>query len=98
MTSRERSDLLETLAAHRGFLLHTVDGISDDQARQCTTVSALTLGGLVKHVSLVEGRWAEFVVRGADAMAMTEASMTEHMNSFVLLPDETLAGVVADYQ
>src|SRR5215208_6995543 len=31
-------------------------------------------------------------------MAMNEHSMAAHSNSFVLLPDETLAGVVADYQ
>jgi len=98
MTSSERSDILETLAAHRGFLLHAASGITDDQARQQTTISALTLGGLVKHVSLVEQRWADFIERGADAMTMTEHSMIEHGNSFVLLPDETLAEIVAAYE
>jgi hypothetical protein len=56
--AQERADLLETLQAHRGFLRFTVRGITDDQARQTTTASALTLGGLVKHVSATEASWA----------------------------------------
>jgi hypothetical protein len=47
----ERDDLIEALTAHRGFLRHTVQGITDEQARQRLTVSELTLGGLIKHVA-----------------------------------------------
>ena len=46
----ERDDIVASLQRHRGFLLHTVSGITDEQARQRTTVSELTLGGLIKHV------------------------------------------------
>ena len=35
----ERSDILEALAAHRGFLRQTVAGLTDEQARQTPTVS-----------------------------------------------------------
>ena len=66
-TNTERADLLETLAAHRGFLLFTVQGITDEQARQRTTVSELTLGGLVKHVARTERGWADFIEQGAAA-------------------------------
>src|SRR5678816_4878444 len=48
---RERADLLETLAKHRGFLRQTVQGLTDEQAAQRTTISELCLGGLVKHVA-----------------------------------------------
>ena len=38
--------------------------ITDEQARQRTTVSELTLGGLIKHVAATERTWAEFIVAG----------------------------------
>ena len=50
----ERADLLEALAAHRHFLRFTVQGLTEEQARQRTTASELTLGGLVKHVASQE--------------------------------------------
>src|SRR5215207_3228223 len=60
----ERADLIETLRRHRGFLRHTVRDITDEQARRRTTVSELTLGGLIKHVGDTERSWADFVVDG----------------------------------
>ena len=73
----ERSDLLAVLAQHRQFLRYTTRDLTDDQARARTTVSELTLGGLIKHVSDVERGWARFIVEGpsalGDASAMTEA-------------------------
>jgi len=94
----ERDDLLESLAAHRGFLRHTVQGITDEQARQRLTVSELTLGGLIKHVAKTEEGWAKFIVDGPQTMAMTENSYAEHADGFVLREDETLADVLADYE
>ena len=94
----ERDDLLESLTAHRGFLLFAVRGITDEQARQRLTVSELTLGGLVKHVAKTEKGWADFIVDGPQTMAMTEDSYAEHADGFVLREDETLEGVLADYE
>jgi uncharacterized damage-inducible protein DinB len=97
MTNTERADLLESLTAHRGFLLHTVQGLTDEQARQRTTVSELTLGGLVKHVAHTERGWVDFIERGTAAMEPTEDSWTAQAESFTLREDETLAGVIAGY-
>ena len=94
----ERDDILETLAVHRRFLLHTVQGITDAQARQRTTVSELTLGGIVKHVAVTEQQWARFIVEGTVALATTDTSFAEHAASFVLGEGETLADVVAGYE
>lgn len=94
----ERDDILETLAVHRRFLLHTVQGITDEQARQRTTVSELTLGGIVKHVAVTEQQWAQFIVEGTVALATTDTSFAEHAASFVLGEGETLADVVAGYE
>ena len=53
MTS-ERDDLLDLLHHHRDLFRFTVRGLSDEAARSRPTVSELTLGGLVKHVTSVE--------------------------------------------
>ena len=63
--SGERADLLDALRKHRGFLRFAVKELTDEQARTRTTVSELTLGGLVKHVAEVEAQWATFMVEGA---------------------------------
>jgi len=97
MPDTERADLLEALAAHRGFLLHTVEGLTDEQARQRTTVSELTLGGLVKHVAMTEQAWVNFILEGPATMAMTPESFAAHADGFVLRDDETLAGAIARY-
>ena len=97
MSDTERADLLEALAAHRGFILHTIQGLTDDQARQRTTVSELTLGGLVKHVAMTEQAWVTFILEGPATMAMTPESFAAHADGFVLRDDETLAGAIAQY-
>jgi uncharacterized damage-inducible protein DinB len=98
----ERSDLLAMLAQHRQFLRHTARGLTDDQARTRTTVSELTLGGLIKHVTDVERGWAQFIVEGpsalGDASAMTEADWAKRADEFRLLDGETLAGVLDAYE
>jgi uncharacterized damage-inducible protein DinB len=102
----ERADILETLTVHRQFLRHTVQGLTDDQARQRTTVSELTLGGLIKHVAEVESSWADFIVNGPASMAGGDTDWSEptpeqienYRAGFQLLPDETLDGVLARYE
>jgi hypothetical protein len=97
-SSRERADLLETLAKHREFLRYTVRDLNDAQAAEATTVSALCLGGLIKHVTRMEARWADFIVRGNDAFpAVDEASMAAHAESFRMLEGETLTGILDGY-
>ena len=97
----ERSDLLAMLAQHRQFLRYTTRDLTDDQARARTTVSELTLGGLIKHVSDVERGWARFIVEGpsalGDASAMTEADWAKRADEFRLLDGETLSGVLDAY-
>jgi uncharacterized damage-inducible protein DinB len=94
----ERDDILETLAAHRRFLLFTVQGISDEQARLQPTASQLSLGGIIKHVTMTEEQWVEFIRVGGDAVGMTEERMAAHANGFVLRDDETLQGVIGRYE
>ena len=58
--TRERADLIESLRRHRGFLRFTVRDLTEEQARVRPTVSALYLGGLIKHVAATEASWARF--------------------------------------
>ena len=97
----ERTDLLEALGAQRHFLRFTVRDLTDEQARERTTASELTLGGLIKHVAGVESGWVDFILEGPSGMsdfsAMTEADVARWTDRFKLLPGETLAGVLEDY-
>jgi hypothetical protein len=98
----ERADLLATLGKARHFLRYTTRDLDDEQARQRTTASELTLGGLVKHVTAVERNWASFIVHGPsvapDFSNPTEADYRTWAEGFRLLPSETLAGVLAEYE
>ena len=96
----ERADLLEALAAHRHFLRFTVQGLTEEQARQRPTASELTLGGLVKHVASQEAGWVDFVLNGPGAMASATdpEQMARWAEEFRLGPDETLDGVLASYE
>ena len=98
----ERSDLLAMLGQHRHFLRYTTQGLTDEQAAARTTVSELCLGGLIKHVTHVEGSWAEFIVKGPSALGgvsdMTEEDYARRADEFRMLEGETLAGVLAEYE
>jgi Protein of unknown function (DUF664) len=97
----ERADLLAMLAKHRHFLRFTTRDLTDEQARQRTTVSELCLGGLVKHVTAVEQGWVNFIRRGPSVLGgvsnMTDADYARRADEFRLLPGETLADVLDRY-
>ncbi|MFE6053048.1 DinB family protein [Kitasatospora sp. NPDC056446] len=97
----ERADFLETLAKHRYFLRFTTRDLTDEQAGLRTTVSALCLGGLIKHVTSMERHWVDFILEGPSAMpdftTWTEADIAARADEYRMLPGETLAGVLAAY-
>jgi hypothetical protein len=64
----ERGDLLAALATARSALTNTIRGLGDEQLGERPTVSALCLGGLIKHVASIEEEWLRFVVEGPSAM------------------------------
>jgi hypothetical protein len=92
--SQERSDLIETLTKHRALLERTVSGLTDEQAAARTTVSELCLGGIIKHVAIVEAHWADFIVNGSTAGPPDRAAMETHAATFRMEPGETLAGLL----
>ena len=102
-SSSEREDLIGVLDQHRGLFLVPARGLTDEQARLTPTVSALSVGGLVKHVNATVTEWLDFVERGPEPGAPTDegepdaAAYEQFVNGFRLLPDETLAGVLAEW-
>jgi hypothetical protein len=96
--ANERDELVATLDKHRGFLRHTVEGLTDEQAAQPTTVSELCLGGLIKHVAAVEEQWAAFINTGPSAFAPMDAGAYEaHAATFRMQPGETVSSIVEHY-
>ena len=53
----ERTTLIQFLDYHRATFLGKVEGLTQDQMRVRLPSSGLTLGGLVKHLALVEDSW-----------------------------------------
>lgn len=45
-----------------------------------------------------ERRWIDFVLHGTGAMAFDEESMADHAATFEMLPGETLAGLLDQYE
>lgn len=92
-TPDERSQLLAYLEQQRDGLRNAAFGLTDDQARLAPSVSTLTVGGLVKHVTRTEEYWVDLILQrerpGAD-----EAG---YDHGFTMEPDETLAGLLAAY-
>jgi uncharacterized damage-inducible protein DinB len=97
--TQERTDLLEALAKHRHFLRFTVRGLTDAQAAEHPTASALCLGGLIKHVTATERNWVNFILNGPRPAEKVDDAMIESWASlFKMLPGETLADLLADYE
>src|SRR5215469_4587343 len=95
--TRERADLLEALGKHRYFLRFTAQGLTDEQAAATPTASALSVGGLIKHVTATEKQWMRFAVGGAPAMSDADGG-TDWAAGFRMVAGETLEGLLKEYE
>jgi uncharacterized damage-inducible protein DinB len=98
LVDQERADLLQALAGHRHFLRYTTRDLSDEQAVKRTTVSALCLAGLIKHVTATERQWARFIVEGPAATSFSPETISGWANGFTMVEGETLAGLLGEYE
>jgi hypothetical protein len=99
----ERADLAESLSKARYFLRFTTRDLTDEQAAQRTTVSALTVGGLIKHVTGVERQWCRFILDGpapdqGGNYWQDESVVQAYLDGFRMLPGDTLAGLLEEYE
>jgi uncharacterized damage-inducible protein DinB len=94
----ERADLLAALAKQRHFLRLTARDLTDEQAARRTTASELSIGGLIKHVSITERRWIRFIQDGPAAMSWDGTDVAHWMTGFRMVEGETLAGLLQAYE
>ncbi|KAF4407257.1 MULTISPECIES: DinB family protein [Streptomyces] len=89
----ERGEFLRSLAEQRANLLITVRGLDDARARARSTVSELTLGGLIRHLTYEERNWMQILAAG-DGRAPETMFDTDQ---YRMPEDATLAGLLEDY-
>jgi uncharacterized damage-inducible protein DinB len=98
----ERSALREYLAYHQSAYFAVAHGLTDEQARSAPTVSALSIGGLVKHVTGMQRTWMSRVAAAPDAPPRDTRPFDEIAKDFadqhVMRDDETLAGLLAAFE
>jgi uncharacterized damage-inducible protein DinB len=97
----ERQGLKEYLAAQQ-YAFHTVSfGLTDEQARATPTVSALSIGALIKHVTNCQRGWMNRVAAAPDPEPRDQRSAAEreaeYKNEFVMRDDETLAEILVRF-
>ena len=85
----EKRELLTILTDQRNLFRVTVRNLTEEQARARTTVSELTLGGLVKHLATGD-RGTSKVITERDENAALDMAKLAH--NYELLPEETLDG------
>lgn len=87
----ERAALLGFLAQQRRVLRHSAFGLTGEQLRAAASVSALTIGGLLKHVAFTERGWIDRVAGRPDP-----TTNPDYHRQFELSSADTLAGLLAE--
>jgi uncharacterized damage-inducible protein DinB len=96
--SDERSALREFLAFHQSAYFAVAYGLTDEQARSSPSASALSVGGLVKHVTRMQHSWMARVAAAPEAPPKdprpSDVIAKEFSEQHVMRPDETLDGLL----
>lgn len=94
----ERSALREYLAYHQSAYFAVSHGLTDEQARSGPSASALSVGGLIKHVTAMQRTWMARVAAAPDAPPTDprpfEEIAKEYGDQHVMREDETLDGLL----
>ncbi|MEU2041133.1 DUF664 domain-containing protein [Nocardia niwae] len=93
-TEQEREDLVAMLADQRAIFRITLRGIDDEQARRRTTVSELTLGGLLHHLVSCERHWTSVIVQRDEH---AELDVSKFAGEYVMAAEETVAGLLSTW-
>lgn len=96
--SDERSALATFLLQHQDAFRSVIYGLTDEQAGTRATVSELTVGTLVKHVTRVQANWLG-VAEAAPGRPVDEGGTgpAAQDRGFVWLVDDSVAAVLAAY-
>lgn len=94
----ERHALREFLSYQQSAFVAVAYGLTDEQARATPTVSALSIGGLIKHATGMQRSWMQRVAAAPDEPAADtrsfEERQKEYEDEYVMRPDETLTQVL----
>lgn len=94
----ERAGLKEYVAAQQYAFHALAFGLTDEQARSAPSVSALSIGGLIKHVTSCQRGWMERVAAAPELAESDQRPMddqtAEYEDEFVMREDETLAEIL----
>lgn len=95
----ERQTLVNFIAFQQDAFAAVAHGLTDEQARSTPSVSALSIGGLIKHVTAVQAGWVaraqaapDFPPRDTRPMA---EQMAEHQDQLTMRDDEKLGDLLA---
>lgn len=94
----ERQTLINFLAFQQDAFAAVAHGLTDEQARSTPSVSALSIGGLIKHVTGVQAGWVARAVAAPDfpprdTRPMAE-QMAEHQDQLTMRDDEKLGDLL----
>ena len=97
----ERAGLKEYVAAQQ-YAFHAIAfGLTDEQARSTPSVSAMSIGGLIKHVTNCQRGWMERVAAAPELSADDQRPMEDqeagYGDEFVMREDETLADILTKF-
>ncbi|WP_431237348.1 DinB family protein [Mycolicibacterium aichiense] len=97
----ERHALHEFLAYHQSAFVAVAYGLTDEQARATPTVSSLSIGGLIKHVTGVQQSWMQRVAAAPDEPQADdrpfEERAQEYQEQYLMRSDETLAQLLENF-
>lgn len=91
---QEREDLIAMLDKQRELFRITLRGIDDAQAREHSTVSELTLGGLLHHLISCERLWTGIVVERDENSKIDVAQLD---SEYRMAPEETVEGLLKEW-
>lgn len=94
----ERQTLVNFIAFQQDAFAAVAHGLTDEQARSTPSVSALSIGGLIKHVTGVQAGWVARAVAAPDfpprdTRPMAE-QMAEHQDQLTMRDDEKLGDLL----
>jgi uncharacterized damage-inducible protein DinB len=97
--TENRLTLINFLAFQQDAFAAVAYGLTDEQARSTPSVSALSIGGLIKHVTAVQASWVARAVAAPgfpprDTRPMAEI-MAEHQDQLTMRDDEKLGDLLA---
>lgn len=93
LSGGEKELLMLFLQNQRDTLLWKLQGLGDEQLQQTHPPSTLTLIGIVKHLTRVEGSWLQ-----EDLLGQTVAPVDHPADEWHLQPGETCESVIDGYR